>query len=189
MGWAVSDGLDPLLDFDDEPQSDDEDLPEARGDDGSTAPEPHFATLTQFADWLLEMYARQADSPQRSWCPEWWRHAEVIVRMDAMWRSFEQLRQEAGTGLSVWLRDHVDHHMAIILSDDGPLARCKPDKHSDRPIGGLAWTRPEVDPFDRDEHGLPPEPGPSPASSPTPAHRGGGPAPAPAPAAARSVQR
>lgn len=35
--------------------------------------------------------------------------------------------------MSVWFRDHADHHMAILLSADGPFKGCKPkDGHSNR---------------------------------------------------------
>jgi hypothetical protein len=34
--------------------------------------------------------------------------------------------------MSVWLRDHADHHMAVLLSADGPFKGCKPDNHGER---------------------------------------------------------
>jgi hypothetical protein len=41
-------------------------------------------------------------------------------------------RIEPHTGMSVWLRDHADHHMAVLLSADGPFKGCKPDNHGER---------------------------------------------------------
>ena len=32
------------------------------------------------------------------------------------------LRQDAATGMSVWWRDHADHHMAVLMDPDGPFA-------------------------------------------------------------------
>ena len=34
--------------------------------------------------------------------------------------------------MSVWLRDHLDHHIAVLLSSDGPFKGCKPDQHGER---------------------------------------------------------
>ena len=34
--------------------------------------------------------------------------------------------------ISVWLRDHLDHHIAVLLSSDGPFKGCKPDQHGER---------------------------------------------------------
>ena len=60
----------------------------------------------------------------RVWCPQWWRHAEAVARLEALWRAWEHLRQDAATGLSVWFRDHADHHMTILLDADGPFKGC-----------------------------------------------------------------
>ena len=69
---------------------------------------------------------------QPAWCPQWWKHAEGIYRLEALWRAWEYLRQEPNTGASVWLRDHCDPHMAVLLSSDGPFKGCTPsDGHVD----------------------------------------------------------
>lgn len=64
----------------------------------------------------------------RTWCPQWWRHPEAIIRLEALWRAWEHLRLEPATGMSVWLRDHADHHMTVLLDPDGPFKDCRPDK-------------------------------------------------------------
>ena len=103
--------------------------------DGQQPPQPEFASLWDFvSQWLLPTYRRISDHPNFAWGPQWWRHPEVVVRLDALWRSWEHLRLEPGTGMSVWLKDHLDHHMAILLSQDGPMHRCKPSGHHDRPL-------------------------------------------------------
>src|SRR3954463_7458930 len=48
--------------------------------------------------------------------PLWWRRPEAVIRLEAVWRSFEALRQAPATGISVWLRDHADVHMAQLTS-------------------------------------------------------------------------
>jgi hypothetical protein len=67
-----------------------------------------------------------------TWCAEWCNHTEAIARLEALWRAWEYLRQDPHTGMSVWFRDHADHHMNILLNADGPFKGCKPDSHSER---------------------------------------------------------
>ncbi len=45
-----------------------------------------------------------------------------------MWRSWEHLRQDPATGVSVWFRDHADPHMAVLLDPDAPFKHCSPEK-------------------------------------------------------------
>jgi hypothetical protein len=99
------------------------------------APEPelYFPTLMAFVtEYLTPLYRRGVTGPGMTWCAEWWKHAEGITRLEALWRSWEHLRLDPHTGLSVWLRDHADYHMAVLLSADGPFKGCKPDKHAAR---------------------------------------------------------
>ncbi|WP_255596440.1 DUF4913 domain-containing protein [Cellulomonas sp. C5510] len=89
-------------------------------------PELVYGSVIQFVEeYLLPLYRRKT----ATWCPQWWKHPEVTVRLQALWLSWEQLRQDPALGLSVWLRDHLDHHMPIVLASDGPLKGCKPGEH------------------------------------------------------------
>ena len=101
----------------------------ARAAGEAAVSEPCYATLEDFVRELLApMYRRTLDGTDRSWCPEWWRHAEAISRLDALWRAWEHLRLDPYTGMSVWFRDHADHHMAVLLDSEGPFKRCSPLK-------------------------------------------------------------
>ena len=96
-------------------------------------PELYYPDLVAFvSQQLIPMYRRPLGGQAVTWCPEWWRHAEAIARLDALWRAWEHLRLDAATGASVWFRDHADHHMAVLLSADGPFKGCKPDGHAER---------------------------------------------------------
>jgi Domain of unknown function (DUF4913) len=97
--------------------------------DVSAEPKLVYASVAEFVEkQLVPMYRRSLDGGQRAWCPEWWRHAEALVRMEALWLSWEHLRLDPALGMSVWLRDHLDHHMAVLLDAEGPFKRCSPDK-------------------------------------------------------------
>lgn len=90
-------------------------------------PEPtlHFATLPAFVAHLATWYRRDVfDTKERIWCPEWWRHPEAVVRLEAMWRALESLRGDGATGISAWLRDHADVHMAQLMLPFGTFRGC-----------------------------------------------------------------
>ena len=140
-------------DFDAEPFAElDEfldDTPEfADPDDGDGPPglgvqEPRqvFASVEQFVTgYLLPLYRRAVSGNDTTWCAEWWRHPEAIVRLEALWRAWEYLRLDPATGMSVWLRDHCDFHMRVLLSADGPFKGCTPDAHAARPVRPLPST-------------------------------------------------
>jgi hypothetical protein len=97
-------------------------------------PELYYPDVVTFVtEQLVPMYRRPLGGPSVTWCPQWWRHAEAIARLEALWRAWEHLRLDPATGMSVWFRDHADHHMAVLLSSDGPFKGCKPKEgHGDR---------------------------------------------------------
>jgi uncharacterized protein DUF4913 len=99
------------------------------GPDDEEAPEPVYGAVE---DWVhgqfLPMFRRPLGGEFR-WCHEWWRHAEAITRLTALWHSWEMLRLEPGTGIAVWLRDHLDHQLTVLLGRSGPFAQCSEAEH------------------------------------------------------------
>jgi len=139
--------------------------PAADAGPGANGHEPvvecYYRSLGEFATWLLAVYRRSTRGPTRVFCPQWWKHPEAVARIDGLWRAFEALRQDPGTGMSVFWRDHVDHHMSVLLDADGPFKGCH-DGHSDHPLGPIDQHEPPAALFERDGRGLPPT-GPAPA--------------------------
>ena len=69
-----------------------------------------------------------------TWCPEWHRHAEAIIRLMAMWQEWESA--VADGGMSNWWLYHCDPHMAVLMSrDNGPFMACTEKEH--RPLNAL----------------------------------------------------
>lgn len=103
----------------------------------SEADEPEvemaFRSLPEFVEHLATMYRRPVGTGNGMgrWCPEWWKHPEAISRLESLWRAYENLRQGAGTEMSSYWRDHVDHHMRVLLSSDGPFKFCSADEGHD----------------------------------------------------------
>jgi Domain of unknown function (DUF4913) len=72
------------------------------------------------------------------WCRQWWLHHDAVERFTAIYLAFAQLSQEESPiWFSVFLRDHVDPHLAVLTSPYGPFCACTPHRHSSaiEPLG------------------------------------------------------
>jgi len=112
------------------------------------APEPtlFFGSVDEFVrERLRYTYSRRVgpQGPNR-WSAEWWLYPEAISRLDALWRSWEALRLEPTFGMSVWWRDHADHHMRMLMSPEGPFADSRDTNTAGDP---LPYTVPPVGMF------------------------------------------
>lgn len=85
-----------------------------------------------FQTWMVEWLIPIIHRPLRggvTWCPEWWRHAEAVVRLDAVWRAWEEARSEGGSAMAHWWQAYFDTTFAELTSDRGPFASCKDKVH------------------------------------------------------------
>ncbi len=91
---------------------------------------PQFPTWTAWVDgWLAVRVARH---PHRyRWCHRYAEHPEVADRLEALWYSWEALWPDPEQRLG-WLRDGLDHQLAVITAEDGPLRACSgsEDEHA-----------------------------------------------------------
>jgi hypothetical protein len=95
------------------------------GDDGVLDPD-------RLIGWVHRHVAAVIARPLRGeirWCPRWWEHPEAVFRFEALRRAWTQLAPEAGVGMSVWIRDHLDPCLRELLSPLGPFVDCR---HNDR---------------------------------------------------------
>lgn len=86
--------------------------------------------------WVTHEYApvyiRKINQTQR-WCPSWWAHAEAIIRLTALWQTWESARAaEHPAAMAEWLHSHLDAINPVLLAADGPFASCTPDRHNDQ---------------------------------------------------------
>ncbi|NUR28155.1 MAG: DUF4913 domain-containing protein [Catenulispora sp.] len=92
---------------------------------GGDEPQLYFPDVEAFVTaYFLPMYGWRVDGQRWHWCPRWWDHAEVIWRMETLWRSWESYRLQA-TGMSSW-RLELDGQMPLLLGPEGPMAACRP---------------------------------------------------------------
>ncbi len=93
-------------------------------DTDSEAPQLYYGSIDEFVrEIIVPVFMRRVGPEgERRWCARWWESTEAIMRLEALWRSWEHLRLDPGTGMSVWLRDHLDHHLVALMDPDGPFA-------------------------------------------------------------------
>jgi len=89
-----------------------------------------------FYDWVIERFSRVevAGRGQRPvWCPEWWRHPEVVDRLQAVWSAHIAAEAEIEEGnpaaMSDWWLRHWDPQRTIIFDHEhGPFRSCNLQK-------------------------------------------------------------
>jgi hypothetical protein len=90
---------------------------------------PAFSTLE---DWVtgffLPTFPRQFGGELR-WCTQWHDHPEALLRLEALWRSWEALRLDPTLGIATWLTNYADPQLAALLHRSGTFASCTPDRH------------------------------------------------------------
>ncbi|SEF78332.1 protein of unknown function [Thermomonospora echinospora] len=92
-------------------------------------PEPFFPdVITWVTHHFVPVYRRTLGGEFR-WCAQWWRHAEAISRLTALWHSWETMRLQPGIGISLWYRDHLDHQLPVLLGPRGPFYQCNETEH------------------------------------------------------------
>lgn len=106
-----------------EDPSEDPQADTAADDEETAAPQLVYGSAVEFfREYLRKVYVRRVNGQATVWDARWWEVDEALVRIESLWRAWEFLRQDASTGTSVWFRDHVDHHMAVLMSAEGPFA-------------------------------------------------------------------
>jgi hypothetical protein len=69
--------------------------------------------------------------------------ADARGARESLWQPTIVWASGPATGISIWFRDHADHHMPILLDSDGPFKRCSVEKgHSERQLKPLALVDP-----------------------------------------------
>lgn len=101
--------------------------------------EPVYDSLEEWVQFYFLPMFRRVEGGENKWCRQWWRHSEAIARLDALWRSWESLRLDEQTGMSVWFRDHADHHVPLVMSQNGPFRQCAGERHRESDPLNADW--------------------------------------------------
>ncbi|KQU28413.1 MULTISPECIES: DUF4913 domain-containing protein [unclassified Rhodococcus (in: high G+C Gram-positive bacteria)] len=106
------------------------------------APERKYASMFEWFDrWYSPTIARRlsgtAGKSGRVFCPQWWRHDEVVRRLRDLWLAWEGAEASDNPGApSAWWVHDADPHLRVLLDpENGPMYQCGKDKHTDtRPL-------------------------------------------------------
>jgi hypothetical protein len=97
-------------------------------DDEMTRAEPpilYFGSVDEFVREFFGRVFRRAPESELVWCAQWWKHAEAILRLEWLWRSWEDMRLDPAQGMSNWLNHHADPHLRVLMDPvGGPFAHC-----------------------------------------------------------------
>lgn len=109
---------------------------EAQGGDEEAPPPLYYGSVDEFVREMITPVFRRKVGERAAlhWSARWWESAEAVIRLEALWRSWEHLRLDPATGMSVWLRDHADHHLSILMGPDGPFAVCGDAARASEPL-------------------------------------------------------
>jgi hypothetical protein len=120
----------------DEGQS--ESLDDIRRDEeeAARAGELFYGNVHEFVvDRLIYLLTPPAPDSGRVWCPEWYRHAQALSRLDSVWRAWEMLRFDPALGMSNWWLHHADPHWRALTDPvTGPFAHCAEGHSTPEPV-------------------------------------------------------
>lgn len=107
----------------------------------------YFGSVAEFVnEFLVRVFSNPVPDSGLAWCPRWWAHAEAILRLEALWRSWEYLRMDPALGMSNWLTHHLDPQMRALMDPvSGPFARCT---NGHRALEGLPTEAPPAGLFE-----------------------------------------
>jgi hypothetical protein len=158
-------GYGPGAGGDEPPPLDDEDAPPPLDDEGAPSANPSTGEVLQsgpaaapprkpkqdpreaFLQWVSEQIGQveayqQPIAQKPAWCPEWWKHPEVVQRLYIAWKAYQQaierMSEDKGAK-SAWWVQHWDHHARVLFDKErGPFRACNQAGHladnDDRPL-------------------------------------------------------
>ncbi|MEV4440929.1 DUF4913 domain-containing protein [Streptomyces sp. NPDC049577] len=138
------------------------------------APKPVYADLETWLRKHLAQVIRRRFGGSLTWCSQWYRHAEAVSRLNAMWQEWEKAVAEST--MSNWWLYHCDPQLAVLMSkDSGPFMACKPGEH--RALEPLPLADSDPDLWLGSAFSDPRDPAPGPATAPSAAAAATAPSP------------
>jgi hypothetical protein len=93
---------------------------------------PRFPDLES---WVSEFFVLTfGRSGEQHWCASWWDHPEAVLRLEALWRSWEVAALDPVRGMALWIREHLDRNLDVLFGAAGPFAQCTPQRHTKTPV-------------------------------------------------------
>lgn len=115
------------------------DLPPDVDEDDPRADWLYDSSYDWFESWLRHVKGGDRFSREQRWCAQWWRHDEVVIRIEELWKGWEAARlSEDPAALSGWWVYHLDAHWRHIVAEAGPLHLCTTQQHTQATQRSLA---------------------------------------------------
>ena len=81
--------------------------------------------------WFSVHYARSITGI--GWCARWFDHPEALLRLTAMWRSWETARRDDTKGIAGWLTSVADPLVKELFDPSGTFRYCSRGEHTKVP--------------------------------------------------------
>ncbi|MGB7980679.1 MAG: DUF4913 domain-containing protein, partial [Candidatus Nanopelagicales bacterium] len=75
---------------------------------------------------------------RQRWCTQWYEHPEARWRLTALWQDYERTWTKPDSGVTLYARTSLAHHLGELFSPTGPFSSCSPERHE--PIRTLPRT-------------------------------------------------
>jgi hypothetical protein len=123
--------------------------PDEEEDIGEPQP-PMFADVETWVEAVYSTTYIRAKAADIKWCSRWWSHPEAIVRLTALWQTWEvaQISQDPAA-MADWIRTYLDWLNPPLLSAVGPFNECNWTRHNQpqpmptEPVPAGWWGDPE----------------------------------------------
>jgi hypothetical protein len=91
---------------------------------------PQFPDLESWVSQFFVLTFGRTGGEVR-WCERWWDHPEAVLRLDALWRTWEAAALDPVYGVADWLHDYLDPGLSVLLGPAGPFAGCREGTHAE----------------------------------------------------------
>ncbi|KAA2261521.1 DUF4913 domain-containing protein [Solihabitans fulvus] len=113
--------------------------------------DPAWDVLVPWVEAMIASRVRKVSTTGEGggirWCSRWFDHPDAVERFWAIylaWTEAVTAAPKSPTWLSVWLRDHLDPHLAVVTDPAGPFFACTTYQHDPQPpLGQAAYDQPE----------------------------------------------
>jgi hypothetical protein len=94
------------------------------------APALTFPSVEEWVESYFRTVFRRPTGGEFRWCERWVDHREAVVRLTALWTSWEAVPDDQPNGLVTWLVGYLDPQLPVLLGRSGPFAACTETRHS-----------------------------------------------------------
>lgn len=98
--------------------------------DGGRSCSRMYATVEEWVEQYFREVFRRPTGGEFRWCIEWGEHPEAVLRLTALWTSWEALHADQPNALVTWLVGYLDPQLLVLLGRSGPFAGCTETRHS-----------------------------------------------------------